>query len=540
MPYRREDGHDDGLDRVHFGRPGGGGNGAGRAAARPIHGGRRFARRVRIPEPAGGTGEVRGSGWKHERRLGAAAATALGSGPAMSPTIATDVAVVGGGGAGLMAAATAAALGGDLGVLLLERDAGEPCNSLIASSFIPAAGSRLQRAAGIADSPEEMATDILRKNGRRSDPEVTLELCRRSAEAIHWLIDGIGVDLELAPEVAWIGHSHPRMHSHPTRSGIPIIERMREFLVSLPNASLLDRARGTGLVRDRTGSVTGVTARRHGAEVRIAARRVVLATGGFNANREMLARYIPEMADAPNIGARSSRGDGIAWGMEAGAAVDHMSGYQGRDCIFDDGTRLTPGVINEGGITVNATGRRFTSEDRDYSELAAVYRAQPGGFAVAVWDARIQRMTANMHVMREAMRKGGIAQCRRVADLAERFGLPAGALAETIDGYNAGVRSGVDAYARRSLTEPLAPPFLGARITGAMAHTQGGLRVDTACRVLRPDGRPVPNLYAGGNTMAGLSGDTAGGYTSGNGLLVAYASGMIIGRHVAASIERER
>ena len=82
----------------------------------------------------------------------------------------------------------------------------------------------------------------------------------------------------------------------------------------------------------------------------MAAKRVVLATGGFNANREMLARYIPEMADAPNIGARSNRGEGIQWGMDAGAAVDHMGGYQGRDCIFDDGTRLTPGVINEGGI----------------------------------------------------------------------------------------------------------------------------------------------------------------------------------------------
>ena len=499
-----------------------------------------FVRRAWIPWPEGGFGEIRGSEGERKPCHGVGSAAGAGSGRVMKPAIETDVAVVGGGGAGLMAAATAAMVGDGLDVLLLERDAGEPCNSLISSSFIPAAGSRLQRAAGIEDSAEEMAADILRKNGHRSDPEVTLELCRRSAETIHWFIDGLGVDLEFAPEVAWIGHSHPRMHSHPTRSGMPVIERMRERLVSLGNATVLDGTAGTGLIRDAGGAVTGVTARRHGAELRIAARRVVLATGGFNANREMLARYIPEMADAPNIGARSSRGDGIGWGMAIGAAVDHMSGYQGRDCIFDDGTRLTPGVINEGGIAVNATGRRFVGEDRDYSELAAVYRAQPGGFAVFVWDARIQRMTENMHVMREAMRKGGIAKCDRVVGIAERFGLPADTLGETIDGYNTGVRSGSDAYARKNLTEPLAPPFLAARVTGAMAHTQGGLRVDTACRVLRPDGRPVPNLHAGGNTMAGLSGDSAGGYTSGNGLLVAYASGMIIGRHVVASIKGER
>ncbi len=458
----------------------------------------------------------------------------------MGRTAETDVVVVGGGGAGLMAAATAALAAGGVRVTLLEKDSSEPCNSVISSGFIPAAGSRLQRAAGVADSPEEMAADILRKNGHQSDPEITLELCRRSAETIHWFVDAIGVDLEFAPEVSWLGHTHPRMHGHATRSGVPIIERMRERFESLPNATFLDETPGTGLIRDREGAVTGVTARPHGAELRIAARRVVLATGGFNANREMLAQYIPEMADAPDIGARSNRGEGILWGLDAGAAVDHMSGYQGRDCVFDDGTRLTPGVINEGGIAVNATGRRFVNEERDYSQLASVYRAQPGGFAVFIWDQRIQRMTGNMHVMKEAMRKGGIAKCERAADIAERFALPAATLEEAIDAYNAGIRAGTDAYGRKNLSEPLEPPYHASRITGAMAHTQGGLRVDTAFRVLRPDGRPVPNLHAGGNTIAGLSGDTAGGYTSGNGLLVAYTTGMIIGRRVAASIRGER
>ena len=459
---------------------------------------------------------------------------------AMTQTIDTDVAVVGGGGAGLMAAATAAGFRGGIDVVLLECDSSERCNSLISSSFIPAAGSRLQRAAGITDSPEEMAADILRKNGHRSDPKVTLEFCRRSAGTIHWLVDGLGVDLEFAPEVAWLGHSHPRMHSHPTRSGTPIIGKMREHLASLANATVLDETSGTGLIPDGAGAVIGVTARRRGAELRISARTVVLATGGFNANREMLARHIPSMADALNIGARTSRGDGIAWGMEAGAAVDCMSGYQGRDCIFEDGTRLTPGVINEGGIAINATGRRFVNEERDYSELAAVYRAQPGGFAVFVWDDRIQGMTGHMQIMKEAAARGGIVKCDRAAGIADRFALPAGALEETLEAYNAGVRAGRDEHDRRNLTQALRPPFHAARITGAMAHTQGGLRVDTACRVLRPDGRPVPNLYAGGNTMAGLSGDTAGGYTSGNGLLVAYTSGMIIGRHAVASIRGER
>ena len=455
----------------------------------------------------------------------------------MSWDLETDVAVVGGGGAGLMAASTAASMDDGVDVILLEKDSDDPCTSVITSSFIPAAGTRLQRAAGIEDSPEIMAGDILRKNGHKSDQDVTLALCRRSAEMIHWFIDGLGVDLEFAPEVAWFGHTNKRMHSHPTRIGVPIVDRMREYFTSLDNAAYHDKTPGTGLVVDDAGTVLGVTAERSGTGIRIAARKVVLTTGGFNANREMLAQYIPDMADAPNIGSKSNTGEGILWGMEAGAATDRMTGYQGRDCIFEDGTRLTPGVINEGGIAVNKTGRRFVNEEQDYSQLAAVYRAQPDGFAVFIWDERIQRMTENMHVMKESMRKGGIEVCDSVAEIAGRFDLPTEVLKATVESYNDGVRAGRDAWDRRKLAEPLSPPYHASRVTGAMGHTQGGLKVDTSCRVLRPDGSTVPNLYAGGNTMVGLSGDTAGGYTSGNGLLVAYTSGMIIGRDAVAAIK---
>lgn len=455
----------------------------------------------------------------------------------MTWDIETDVVVVGGGGAGLMAAGTAATVEGGVDVVLLEKDSDDPCTSVITSSFIPAAGTRLQRAAGIDDSPEVMAGDILRKNGHKSDPEMTLELCRRSAETIHWFIDGLGVDLEFAPEVVWFGHTNKRMHSHPTRIGVPIIGRMRDYFTSRDNTTYLDKSPGTGLVLDDRGAVIGVTADRDGKELRIGAKKVALTTGGFNANREMLAQYIPEMAEAPNIGAKSNMGEGIRWGMDAGAATGQMTGYQGRDCIFEDGTRLTPGVINEGGIAVNKTGKRFVNEEKDYSQLAAVYRAQPDHFAVFIWDERIQRMTENMHVMKESMRKGGIEICDTVADIAGKFDLPSDVLEQTVAAYNDGVRAGKDAQDRKNLTQPLAPPYYASRITGAMGHTQGGLKVDTSCRVLQPDGSPVPNLYAGGNTMVGLSGDTAGGYMSGNGLLVAYTTGLIIGQNAVAAIK---
>ena len=455
----------------------------------------------------------------------------------MSWDLETDVAVVGGGGAGLMAASTAASVDDGVDVILLEKDSDDPCTSVITSSFIPAAGTRLQRAAGIEDSPEVMAGDILRKNGHKSDQDVTLALCRRSAEMIHCSSTDSVSTSSSRPRSR--GSDIPTSECTAIRraSAWPIVDRMREYFTSLDNATYHDKTPGTGLVVDDAGTILGVTAERSGTGIRIAARKVVLTTGGFNANREMLAQYIPDMADAPNIGSKSNTGEGILWGMEAGTATDRMTGYQGRDCIFEDGTRLTPGVINEGGIAVNKTGRRFVNEEQDYSQLAAVYRGQPDGFAVFIWDERIQRMTENMHVMKESMRKGGIEVCDSVAKIAGRFDLPTEVLEATVESYNDGVRAGRDAWDRRKLAEPLSPPYYASRVTGAMGHTQGGLKVDTSCRVLRPDGSTVPNLYAGGNTMVGLSGDTAGGYTSGNGLLVAYTSGMIIGRDAVAAIK---
>lgn len=450
----------------------------------------------------------------------------------MDSNIKADLVVVGGGGAGLMAAGTAAMANEKLKIVLLERNPEEPCNTEIASNFIPAAGTRYQREAGVDDSIDVFAADVMAKNGGKGDPDLTHALCRHAAEAVHQLADAFNVDIEFAPELTWVGHSNRRLHAHPSRGGPPIVAQLRKHIDAQANVTVLNHTRATGLILDGD-RVVGVTAERAGEPFRLEAACVALTTGGFSANRDMLAEFIPEMAEAPNIGSKCDNGDGIRWGQAAGAALSLMSGYQSRDCIFEDGTRVTPPVLNEGGIAINRTGRRFVNEREDYSALARVYRAQPGGVAYFIWDGRIQRMVENVLVMRQAMERGGIVSGPSLATIAEAFDLPGPVVEETVDRYNTGVRQNADAFGRQELTVPLEAPWYAARITGAIAHTQGGLAVDTRCRVLREDRTPIPGLYAGGNTIAGLSGDDPAGYLSGNGLLVAYSSGRIIGRQVA-------
>jgi fumarate reductase flavoprotein subunit len=448
-----------------------------------------------------------------------------------------DLVVVGAGACGLMTAVMAAAGAPNAQVVLIEKCSRWGCNAEIAGGTIQAAGTRLQQDAGIADSPEIMAADIARKSHNKNDPAVTMALCNKSAELVHWFIDDLGVPLELATEIRRIGHTRARMHAHPQRSGAPIIGRLRQRVESLANVTYADDTPGRGLITDGNGEVVGVLAGPDGQIQRIGCKRVVLATDGFGANKEMIARYIPDMKDVLYVGAAGNTGDGIRWGMEVGAAVEHLGGYQGLGYVVAGfGTRINPGVVISGGIMVNKLALRFEREDQGYSEWSGVVLGQPGGVAVAIWDERIQREYAHAHTMSESLQAGAIKRAADVGTLARDFDLDSAALVRTIAEYNRGVEAKADVLGRQLLELPLAPPYYAARVTGSLAHTLGGLKIDARGRVLRPDGSPIPNLYAGGGTAVGLSGDTPDGYLSASGLLTAYGLGMIIGQHVASSL----
>jgi fumarate reductase flavoprotein subunit len=451
-----------------------------------------------------------------------------------------DVLIVGAGGTGLTTAAALASWAPGLRVLLLDRDLATPCNTAIASNFIPAAGTRFQRAAGIEDSPDLLLEDILRKNGGSVDLTLARAICEASAVTLHWLVDIVGVELEFAPELTWLGHSLPRMHAHPERGGPPVLESLRRFVIGCPGVEVLDRTVGVDLIGDAVSGVRGARARRGDQELDIRASRVVLACGGFGARADRVAAYIPEMAGAPHIGSSKDLGDALDWGEALGAAFARLGAYQGRDCIFADGTRVTPPVLNQGGIAVNATGRRFVNELEDYSRLARVYRRQPGGVAFFIWDQRIQDQVAGVLVMRQAMARGGIERAADAVALARVFGLPASEIEQTLADWAALPAGQSDQFGRSAPAQGLRAPYYAARITGAVAHTQGGLVVDACGRVLRPDGQVIGGLHAGGNAIAGLSGGDCTGYLSGNGLLVAYASGYLIGRTIAADLRADR
>jgi fumarate reductase flavoprotein subunit len=458
--------------------------------------------------------------------------------PTESWAVETELAIVGAGGCGLMAAFAAARRGVE--VILLEKDTKLGCNTELASGSIPAAGTRFQRALGIEGSPEEMAADVMRKNHGHADREIVLELCRKSREVIDLIVDEVGLPLTLNTDAGRFGFSFLRLHNPPGRSGAPLIRALHNALARFPNATFADETPGAGLVTDEHGAVVGILAGPSGDQ-RIRAQKVILACDGFGASKEMLGRYIPEMAGVEYIGVQGNTGEGIRWGVELGAATAHMTGYQGHGLVCAGyGTRLSPEIPQLGAVIVNMEGERFAREDQGYSEFARVVLAQPRGIAVAIFDQRIYDVVAPTEHFRETIASGALRSGATIETLAAAFRLDPARMRASIEECDAAAKSGRDRFGRETFGAPLRAPFYGAVVTGALAHTQGGLAVDRHARVLRPDCSPIPNLYAGGGTAAGISGNGPDGYLSGNGLLSALGLGLIAGEHAAAAILSER
>jgi len=193
----------------------------------------------------------------------------------------------------------------------------------------------------------------------------------------------------------------------------------------------------------------------------------------------------------------------------------------------------------QGGIQVNAQGRRFCDETRGYSEQAAEVLRQPGAIAWDIFDARIAAAARQFEDFQTAERAGAILTAQSIGELAAAMRVPADVLGKEWNYVEAlKARGEVDRYGRQFVPEQrLLPPFCAVKVTGALFHTQGGLAIDAIGRVKRNDGTIFPNLFAAGGAAAGVSGTTAAGYLSGC-LLTATVLGRFAGEAAAALVLR--
>ena len=454
----------------------------------------------------------------------------------MSDDIHMPVVIVGGGGTGLSAALAAA--DGGAGVLVIERDPTPLGSTAMSTGLIPAAGTPEQAALGIVDSPALLAADIMAKTKGRTDPAIALRLAEESAETYQWLRDAHGVPLAPIDGFLYPGHSVMRMVGTPNRTGGELMAGL-EAAAERAGVLVLTEAVVTEIeaAGDRVTAV--IVERPDGARERIGCDALILACSGFGGDADLVARHIPDMAAAVFHGHPGNRGDAMRWGAALGAAVADMGAYQGHGGLAaGHGVPILWPLIMEGGFQVNTAALRFSNEATGYSEQAARVNAQPGHVAWSIFDERLHTLMLAFDDYHDALRAGAVIHADTIANLAEATKLPADALAATVAQVERLTRgTEADAFGRDFTGKPpLAGPWHAAKVTGALFHTQGGLVVDGDARVLRADGTPLPNLFAGGGAARGISGDGADGYMAGNGLLTATTLGKLAGRAAAAQV----
>jgi fumarate reductase flavoprotein subunit len=247
-----------------------------------------------------------------------------------------------------------------------------------------------------------------------------------------------------------------------------------------------------------------------------------------------MRRHIPAMADALYFGHAGNQGQAVQWGEGLSTRLMHLSAYQGHGSVATPHNILISwAVIMEGGLQVNAEGRRFCNEARGYSEQAAEVLRQPGGYAFDIFDARIAAVARQFEDFRNAEKAGAVITAKSIEELSVRINVPVAGLHGELTEIDAG-RGAPDRFGRVfDAAKELRPPYCAVKVTGALFHTQGGLAIDPQARVLRRDGTPLPNLFAAGGAAVGVSGSGAAGYLSGNGLLTATVFGRIAGRGAA-------
>jgi fumarate reductase flavoprotein subunit len=446
--------------------------------------------------------------------------------------------VVAGAGGGLVGALRAAQLGLDVLVVEVSEHFRRGNNTSMSTAMVPGAGSRFQREAGIEDSPEQFAADVARKTKGQADVRLTAALTGVSARLVEWLADDTGLPLQLVTDFHYPGHTHDRCHTVEGRHGTHLLDHLLAAVAKEPRIDLLSPARLVDVLLDDAGRVrAAVVETPDGEREEVPTPAVLLATNGYGADRELVARHLPEIASATYHGSDASRGDALRIGERLGAASAFLDAYQGHGALAARGATLVGwATIMHGALLVGTDGHRFGDETTGYSEYAATLAAQPGATGWIVLDRRIHDACQVFTDFRQTVESGALVHADDLPSLAAAIGVPAGALAEEVAAA-AAVAAGeaTDRFGRTSFEAPLEPPFAAVRVVPALFHTQGGLVVDEHARVERADGTPIPGLYASGGAAQGISGHGAAGYLAGNGLLPALGLAFLAAEHLAGA-----
>lgn len=364
---------------------------------------------------------------------------------------------------------------------------------------------------GYFDSVELMELDTLIGGKGKNNPELVKALAENSADAIEWLAS-IGADVKNVG--AFGGASVKRIHRPVNADGkvtavgayiVPILEKnLQDRNVQF----LFDTTANEIIMKD--GKAVGIKATgKDGNKVTINAKSVVIATGGFGANAEMVEKYKPELKGFATTNAEGAQGQGIDMATAVGAATVDMDQIQIHPTVHieEDGNAhlITEGLRGDGAILVNAEGKRFYDEVSTRDKVSAAIIAQPEKSAWLVVD---QSMVDKSAVIAGYIKSGYTVTGATYEELAKAMGVDEATFVSTMNTWNQAVEAKSDAeFNRTSFANPLTTaPYYAIKITPAVHHTMGGIAINPKAEVLNEKGEAISGLFAAGEVTGGVHG----------------------------------
>ncbi len=474
-----------------------------------------------------------------------------GTETAEDSTVDTDIVIVGAGGAGMTAAITAAAEGKS--VVIVESQPMVGGNSVRATGgmnagktvyqdeneFGESAGveKTLKAAAekyadnetitalaktvseqwaayqanptGYFDSVELMELDTMIGGKGINDPALVETLCSNSADAIDWL-DEHGITLHSVSSFG--GASVKRIHRPVDAEGktlsvgsymIPLLEENCEKA----GVQMMLNTTATEILTDDNGAAVGIKATgASGETVTINAKAVVLTTGGFGANLDMVVEYKPELKGFMTTNASGILGQGIKMAQAIGADTVDMDQIQIHPTVeANTAALITEGLRGDGAVLINAEGKRFIDEVGTRDVVSAAEIAQTGSYSWLVVD---QAMVDASSVIQGYIKKGYTVTGETYEELGKAMGVDEAAFAETMNTWNGYVEAKNDPdFGRTSFANKLdTAPYYAIKVTAGVHHTMGGLKINTNTEVLNENGEVIPGLFAAGEVTGGVHG----------------------------------
>lgn len=447
-----------------------------------------------------------------------------------------DIVVAGGGAAGWSAALSAAQAGAS--VLLCEKLAESGGSSALSGGCLALAGTDLQQAQGVADSPELLYRDLVEVGQGVNDPELVRTYCDAQLDTFDWLRQA-GVRFSPVIETA-SGQSVPRVHT------VDPADMVRTLKAVAEQTGRVEYRPGTsvaGLETDAEGRVCG--ARLANGSTVAASKGVILASGGFAKNHELLMHYAPHYAEAVFVAGSGSQGDGLRMGLELGANLrdmDYVKGTFGKHPT-DETNDHSLQAVYKGAIAVNQDGQRFVNESISYKLLGDAVMAQPWHTGYQIMDQGIFD-TGDDRVrildFGRRLEEGLFYVADSLEELAAQIEIEPDVLVATVNRYNGYVDAGHDpefgranlVHKHGALRRIETAPFYAYPSTAVVFGTYCGLEIDDSARVRRADGSIIAGLYAAGEVTGGFHGAA---YMTGSALGKAVVFGRIAGDVAARS-----